>query len=101
MKIFQLSQNLQFVKTPDSLNDRETTRGIRDAIVNEQLAIQQYEALADGTADERVKEVLQDIADEEKVHVGELLQLLKDMLPDEEGLLQDGAKEVNEAEEQS
>lgn len=96
MKITQVSQNLQFVKTPEALNERETTRAIRDALINEQLAIQQYEAIADGTSDSRTKEVLQDIADEERVHVGELLALLETYSKDEDKFIQDGRNEVED-----
>lgn len=94
MKIIQLSQNLQFVKTHQKFNERETSRAIRDALINEELAIQQYEAVVDGTTNAKVKEVLQDIANEEKVHVGELLALLKDLGINEEEFLEEGAKEV-------
>lgn len=88
-----IAQNLQFVEAPE-LDDRGTTRAIRDAIVNEQLAIQQYEAIVDGTSDEKVKEVLQDIADEERVHVSELLTLLAILSPEEAKFMEEGAKEV-------
>ena len=97
MKIFKVSQNLQFVKTPEDLNDRETSRAIRDALINEQLAIQQYEAIVDGTSDDKVKEVLQDIADEERVHVGELLALLELSSEEEAVFLEEGSKEVKTA----
>jgi len=92
------SQNLQNVKTPETLDDRELTRAIRDAIIAEEGAIKQYETVADASADDKVKEVLQDIANEEKVHVGELQKLLNDLLPDEEGFLENGEKEVEETE---
>jgi rubrerythrin len=94
MKIIQLAQNLQFVKTPENLDERETSRAIRDALVSEQLAIQQYEAIADGTSNAKVKEVLNDIADEERVHVGELLALLSALDPSEDKFIEDGVKEV-------
>jgi rubrerythrin len=38
--------------------------------------------------------VLQDIANEEKVHAGEFLRLLKELDPAEEGFYQQGALEV-------
>ena len=38
--------------------------------------------------------VLRDIANEEKVHAGEFLRLLKELQPDEEGFYQQGAQEV-------
>lgn len=90
-----IAQNLQFVEAPE-LDERATTRAIRDAIVNEQLAIQQYEAIVDGTSDERVKEVLQSVADEERVHVGELMALLALSGDKEEKFLEEGAAEVSE-----
>jgi rubrerythrin len=94
MKILKLSQNLQFVKTPEGLDERETIRAIRDAIVNEQLAVQQYETIVDGTSNSEVKKVLQDIANEEKTHIGELSTLLKELDPEEVESLEKGEKEV-------
>ena len=39
-------------------------------------------------------EVLKEIADEELVHAGELLRLLRELAPDEEEFYVKGAKEV-------
>jgi rubrerythrin len=39
---------------------------------------------------------LKDIADEERVHAGEFLRLLKELAPDEEKFYREGAKEVEE-----
>jgi rubrerythrin len=88
------AQNLEVVKTPEKLTDRELTRAIRDAIIAEEGAIKQYETVADAADNAKVKEVLQDISNEEKVHVGELQTLLSMLLKDEQGFLDDGAKEV-------
>lgn len=93
--ILKQSQHLQNVKTPETLTDRELTRALRDAIIAENDAIKQYETVADSTTNDKVKEVLQDIANEEKVHVGELQQLLRDLLPDEQDFLDEGANEVD------
>ncbi len=41
-------------------------------------------------------EVLKDIADEERVHAGEFLRLLKELAPDEEKFYREGAEEVEE-----
>ena len=57
------AQELQNVKTPDPLTERELTRALRDAIIAEEGAIKQYETVADSTNNEKVKMVLQDIAD--------------------------------------
>jgi rubrerythrin len=40
--------------------------------------------------------VLKDIADEERVHAGEFLRLLKELDPEEEKFYQEGAEEVEE-----
>ncbi len=90
------SQHLKNVKKLEKLDDREVTRAIRDAIIAEEGAINQYETVVDSTDNEKIKKVLQSIADEERVHVGELQALLKDLLNDEEELLDDGAKEVGD-----
>jgi rubrerythrin len=86
---------------PDrKLTDRELTRAIRLSLSAEQEAIHLYEALADATDNALAKEVLQDIANEEKEHAGEFLRLLSILLPDEQGFLDEGAGEVDEMAEQ-
>ena len=47
-------------------------------------AIQLYMQLAESTDNKLAIEVLKDIADEERVHAGEFLRLLKELAPDEE-----------------
>ena len=96
MKIYKVAQDLSLVKTPEKLTDRELTRAIRDAIIAELGAIKQYETVVDATDNSEVKKVLQSISDEEKNHIGELQKLLSELLPDEQELLDDGAKEVEE-----
>ena len=91
------AQNLEVVKTPEKFTDRELTRALRDALIAEEGAIKQYETAADATDNEKVKKTLQSIADEEKVHVGELQALLNEFSPDEEKLLEDGEKEVEDS----
>jgi len=91
-----VAQHLENVKSIGPLTERETVRAIRDAIIAEEGAINQYETVVDSTGDERVKEVLQDIANEEKVHVGELQALLRMLLDDEQGFLDEGAGEAEE-----
>ena len=65
-------------------------------IAAEYEAVQLYVQLAESTDSELAKEVLYDIADEEKVHAGEFLRLLKELDPDEEKFYQDGYEEVEE-----
>lgn len=90
------AQNLSLVKIPEELNDRELLRAIRDAIIAEETAIQQYEVIVDATNDASAKKVLQDIAEEEKVHVGELQRLLEHLDGNESKKQAEGAKETEE-----
>ncbi len=78
------------------LTPRELTRAIRLTLSAEEEAVHLYEALADATENELAKAVLQDIADEERVHAGEFQRLINILLPDEEKWFADGAAEVNE-----
>ena len=52
--------------------------------------------LAESTDNRLAVEVLKDIADEERVHAGEFLRLLRKLAPDEEKFYAQGAKEVEE-----
>ena len=82
-------------------NDRKLTpdelvRSIRFMVAAEYEAIQLYQQLADSTDNELAKKVLNDIADEEKVHAGEFLRLLNELEPSEQEFYQQGAREVEE-----
>jgi len=79
-----------------SLSRRELTRALRLSLSAEEEAVHLYEALADSIDDKCVKAVLQDIANEERVHVGEFQRLLSILLDDEDRFLRKGADEVNE-----
>lgn len=75
---------------------RELCRALRMALAAEEEAVHLYEAIADVAGNELAKEVLQDIANEERVHAGEFQRVLGMLLPDEDKLLAEGASEVNE-----
>lgn len=75
---------------------QELIRAIRYNIAAEYEAVQLYMQLAESTDNEKAKVVLEDIANEEREHVGEFLRLLKELAPDEERYYQQGAKEVEE-----
>jgi uncharacterized protein len=81
---------------PRKLIDSELARAIRLDIAAEQEAIHLYQAHADATDNPIARKVLLDVADEERVHVGEFQRLLNILLPDEEPFLARGAEEVNE-----
>lgn len=78
------------------LTEQELIRAIQFMIAAEYEAIQLYMQLADSIDNELAIEVLKDIADEERVHAGEFLRLLKEIAPDEEKLYAEGAEEVEE-----
>ncbi len=78
----------------------ELVRAIRMNTAAELDAASLYEAHAEATDNPLAKKVFLDIANEERVHVGEFIQLLKILLPDEEGWLQNGFDEVREMAEE-
>jgi rubrerythrin len=78
------------------LTREELVRAVRYSIAAEYEAIQLYVQLAESTDDKLAAEVLRDIADEERVHAGEFLRLLKHLAPDEEAFYAEGAEEVEE-----
>jgi rubrerythrin len=81
---------------PRKMTHSELVRAIRLNLSAEEEATHLYTAHADATDNELAKKVLLDIADEERVHVGEFQRLLNILLDDEEELLAEGAQEVNE-----
>jgi rubrerythrin len=78
------------------LTEKELIRAIRFNIAAEYEAVQLYIQLAESIDNSLAKNVLTDIANEERVHAGEFLRLLKHFAPDEEKLYNEGAKEVEE-----
>jgi len=84
------------LKNGQKLTHEELVRAIRFMVSAEYEAIQLYEQLAESTDNKLAKEVLLDIADEEKVHAGEFLRLLHALQPDEAEFYDEGAKEVEE-----
>ena len=78
------------------LTARELTRAIRLTLSAEEEAVHLYQALADATDDPLAKALLNEIADEERVHKGEFQRLLNILLPDEANYLAQGAAEVND-----
>ncbi len=84
------------LKKERKITHEELIRAIRFMVAAEYEAIQLYMQLAESTDNKLAQEVLQDIADEERVHAGEFLRLLKELAPDEEKFYNDGAKEVED-----
>ena len=76
------------------LTDGELIRAIRLMVAAEYEAIQLYMQLAESIDNRLAIEVLKDIADEERVHAGEFLRLLRELAPDEHEHYAKGAAEV-------
>ena len=81
---------------PRKMTHSELVRAIRLDLAAEEEATHAYTAHADATDNELAKKVLLDIANEERVHAGEFQRLLNLLVDDEEELLAEGAKEVDE-----
>jgi rubrerythrin len=82
---------------PDrTMSDSELLRALRLNLAAEEEAIHLYESHADATDNKLAKAVLHEIADEERVHVGEFQRLISILADDEEQLLDQGAEEVDE-----
>jgi len=81
---------------PRKLTKSELVRAIRLNIAAEHEAVHLYMAHADATDDPLAKEVLTDIANEERAHIGEFMELLRNLAPDEAKFLEEGRKEVAE-----
>ncbi len=69
---------------------------LRTGILAELDAINLYEQMADMTENKIIKQLLLDIAKEEKTHVGEFQYLLLDMDKQQKNELKEGEEEVKE-----
>jgi len=84
-------------KVPErKLTKGELIRAIRLNVAAEHEAVHLYMAHAEATDHTLAKKVLVDIADEERVHVGEFMRLLDILTGDEEQWLANGREEVDE-----
>ena len=91
----------EFVNPFSGLVPRKMTRGeliraVRLNIAAEHEAVHAYVAHAEATDDELAKKVLLDIADEERTHIGEFMELLRRLAPEEADFLEAGRREVVE-----
>ncbi len=84
------------LKNDRKLTDKELVRAVRFMVAAEYEATQMYMQLRESTDNSLAKEVLKDIADEERVHAGEFLRLLHELAPDEAKFYAEGAAEVEE-----
>ena len=80
------------LKSVDNANkDKEI---LRLAIISELDAVSLYEQFAESATNAKVKDILLDVAKEEKTHIGEFQALLKELDPEYKKELKKGKKEV-------
>lgn len=82
------------MKETNPMNRTDLIRALRLDITGELDAIQLYTAHAESTDVPLVMNVLHSIANEERVHVGELQKLIEILDPEERKFLDNGAVEV-------
>jgi rubrerythrin len=92
----EFSDPFSVMTSERKLTHEELVRTIRFMIAAEYEAIQLYNQAAESTDNELAKEVLIDIANEEKEHAGEFLRLLRELDPEEEKFYKNGYEEVEE-----
>jgi len=81
---------------PRKMSLSELVRAIRLNVAAEEEATAVYEAHADATDNPVARKVLLDIANEERVHVGEFVELLEILTQDEKAWMENGYNEVRE-----
>lgn len=81
-------------KSDRKLTKEELIRAIRFSISAEFESIQLYEELKESIDDENAKKLLNEISDDEKVHVGNFLHLLIMLSPEEEDYYKEGCEEA-------
>lgn len=77
------------------MTNEELIRQIRAMVSAEYDAIKMYTILAETCEDESAKKILIDIANEERVHAGEFLNLLMRLDPTEEKYYSEGSAEAD------
>ncbi len=91
-----LSQNKNGDITMLNHSNKNIITAVRQDIIGELEAINQYNQHISQFDNAMAKGVWQSIKNEERVHVGELMALLQQLCPDEAKKLQDGYQEVEE-----
>jgi rubrerythrin len=79
---------------PRKMTKSELIRALRLNLAAELEAVHLYTAHAEATDDELARKVLLDIADEERTHAGEFLEMIRRLAPEEQGFLDGGRQEV-------
>ena len=88
-----LDKAIEVVSYNEKYDKKRLAIAIRQKINEENDAINSYLSLAPHIVDNDIRSIIEDIANEEKVHVGELQQILYSIDPDELTKEKEGSKE--------
>lgn len=91
-----MSKNPLDVPRDRKFTAEELMEALRSSVIAELDAVNMYLQFARACGDERVRRVFEDIAKEEKTHVGEFLALLKSLDAEQASQLEAGEREVKE-----
>ena len=83
-------------KNDKKLTKEELIRAIRFSIAAEYEAIQLYEEIEESIDNESAIKILKEVTEDEKVHVGNFLHLLKLIAPDDKDFYEEGNSEAKE-----
>ncbi len=83
-------------KSDRKLTKEELIRAIRFSIASEYEAIQLYEEISESIDNEEAKKLLNEITEDEKVHAGNFLYLMKILAPEEQNFYEQGLEEAKE-----
>jgi rubrerythrin len=78
------------------LSKVELLAGLRQSLASEEEAVAVYELQAEACEDPLTANMLREIADEERVHIGEFQRMIERLTGDEEEKLTEGAAEVED-----
>lgn len=92
----EFSNPFQGNKADRKLSHEELIRAIRFSIASEFEAIQLYEQLAESIDNQDAIKILEEIAEDERVHVGNFLYLLKQLSPEESESYGEGVEEAED-----
>lgn len=81
-------------KSDKKLTKEELIRAIRFSVASEYESIQIYEEIEESIDNVEAKRLLHEISDDEKVHAGNFLHLLKILSPEEEESYIEGCEEA-------
>ncbi len=90
----EFSNPFQGNKNDRTLTKEELIRAIRFSIASEFEAIQLYEQLRDSIDDNDCKKLLEEVSEDERVHVGNFLYILEKISPDDKKSIEEGKKEA-------